>query len=107
MVEFSTTESSGVGKPLGWSGQLAPGDGAEGTRSALAAARHGSFHWGLRLTSPNSSVPWKGLWMSPLARTHFWFQEQDHVLDSGALNPSTWEAEAGGFLSLRPDWSTE
>jgi hypothetical protein len=24
-----------------------------------------------------------------------------------ALNPSTWEAEAGGFLSLRPAWSTE
>jgi hypothetical protein len=24
-----------------------------------------------------------------------------------AINPSTWEAEAGGFLSLRPAWSTE
>jgi hypothetical protein len=24
-----------------------------------------------------------------------------------AFNPSTWEAEAGGFLSLRPTWSTE
>jgi hypothetical protein len=24
-----------------------------------------------------------------------------------AFNPSTWEAEAGGFLSLRPAWSTE
>jgi hypothetical protein len=24
-----------------------------------------------------------------------------------ALNPSTQEAEAGGFLSLRPSWSTE
>jgi hypothetical protein len=24
-----------------------------------------------------------------------------------AFNPSTWEAEAGGFLSLRPVWSTE
>jgi hypothetical protein len=23
------------------------------------------------------------------------------------LNPSTWEAEAGGFLSSRPAWSTE
>jgi major histocompatibility complex class I len=23
------------------------------------------------------------------------------------LNPSTWEAEAGGFLSSRPSWSTE
>jgi hypothetical protein len=24
-----------------------------------------------------------------------------------AFNPSTWEAEAGGYLSLRPAWSTE
>jgi hypothetical protein len=24
-----------------------------------------------------------------------------------AFNPSTWEAEAGGFLSVRPTWSTE
>jgi hypothetical protein len=23
-----------------------------------------------------------------------------------AFNPSTWEVEAGGFLSLRPAWST-
>jgi hypothetical protein len=23
------------------------------------------------------------------------------------FNPSTWEAEAGGFLSLRPAWSTK
>jgi hypothetical protein len=26
---------------------------------------------------------------------------------SHAFNPSTWEAEAGEFLSLRPAWSTE
>jgi hypothetical protein len=24
-----------------------------------------------------------------------------------AFNPSTWEAEAGRFLSLRPHWSTK
>jgi hypothetical protein len=24
-----------------------------------------------------------------------------------AFNPSTWEAEVGGFLSSRPAWSTE
>ena len=24
-----------------------------------------------------------------------------------AFNPSTWEAEAGGFLGSRPAWSTE
>ena len=28
------------------------------------------------------------------------------VVEHGC-NPSTWEAEAGRFLSLRPDWSTE
>jgi hypothetical protein len=26
---------------------------------------------------------------------------------SHTFNPSTWEAEAGGFLSSRPAWSTE
>jgi hypothetical protein len=26
---------------------------------------------------------------------------------AGAFNPSTWEAEAGGFLGSRPAWSTE
>jgi hypothetical protein len=29
------------------------------------------------------------------------------VVVAHAVNPSTWEAEAGGFLSLRPAWSTE
>ena len=29
------------------------------------------------------------------------------VVVAHSSNPSTWEAEAGGFLSLRPDWSTE
>jgi major histocompatibility complex class I len=29
------------------------------------------------------------------------------VVVAHAFNPSTWEAEAGGFLSLRPAWSTE
>jgi len=24
-----------------------------------------------------------------------------------AFNPSTWKAEAGGFLSSKPAWSTE
>jgi hypothetical protein len=40
---------------------------------------------------------------------------QTHVQDSRsgwavmahAFNPTTWEAEAGGFLSSRPAWSTE
>jgi hypothetical protein len=29
------------------------------------------------------------------------------VVVAYAFNPSTWEAEAGGFLSSRPAWSTE
>jgi hypothetical protein len=29
------------------------------------------------------------------------------AVEAHAFNPSTWEAEAGGFLSLRPAWSTE
>jgi hypothetical protein len=33
--------------------------------------------------------------------------EASWVLVAHAFNPSTWEAEAGGFLSLRPAWSTE
>jgi hypothetical protein len=37
---------------------------------------------------------------------------KDKKIDSQVVvmytfNPSTWEAEAGGFLSLRPAWSTE
>jgi hypothetical protein len=29
------------------------------------------------------------------------------AVEAHAFNPSTWEAEAGGFLSLKPAWSTE
>jgi hypothetical protein len=32
---------------------------------------------------------------------------QKEVVVVHAFNPSTWEAEAGRFLSLRPAWSTE
>jgi major histocompatibility complex class I len=35
-------------------------------------------------------------------RLAFWLGVVAH-----AFNPSTWEAEAGGFLSSRPAWSTE
>jgi hypothetical protein len=42
--------------------------------------------------------------------THFDFFKK-MFLEPGvvvhAFNPSTWEAEAGGFLSSRPAWSTE
>jgi hypothetical protein len=36
--------------------------------------------------------------------------QQKNPLELGVahtFNPSTWEAEAGGFLSLRPAWSTK
>jgi hypothetical protein len=32
---------------------------------------------------------------------------QPGMVVAHAFNPSTWEAEAGGFLSWRPAWSTE
>jgi hypothetical protein len=32
--------------------------------------------------------------------------EKSRVVVAHAFNPSTWEAEAGGFLSSRPAWST-
>jgi hypothetical protein len=31
-------------------------------------------------------------------------QEETGSMVAHAFNPSTWEAEAGGFLSLRPAW---
>jgi hypothetical protein len=32
---------------------------------------------------------------------------QSQVVVAHTFNPSTWEAEAGGFLSSRPAWSTK
>jgi hypothetical protein len=34
-------------------------------------------------------------------------EEKGWAVVAHAFNSSTWEAEAGGFLSLRPAWSTE
>jgi hypothetical protein len=34
-------------------------------------------------------------------------QNKSRAVVAHPFNPSTWEAEAGGFLSLRPAWSTE
>jgi hypothetical protein len=38
------------------------------------------------------------------------FQQQKSILSRAVVahsfNPSTWETEAGGFLSSRPGWST-
>jgi hypothetical protein len=46
--------------------------------------------------SPSSK--WKQIkWLTAKQAGQWWH----------AFNPSTWESEAGGFLSSRPDWSTE
>jgi hypothetical protein len=34
-------------------------------------------------------------------------KERSQAVVAHAFNPSTWEAEAGRFLSSRPAWSTE
>ena len=48
-------------------------------------------------------VPWTwGQLYKALILRLPWSQAVAH-----AFNPSTWEAEAGGFLNLRPAWSTE
>ena len=39
--------------------------------------------------------------ISPLIAVQSW------AVVEHAFNPSTWEAEAGRFLSSRPAWSTE
>ena len=38
-----------------------------------------------------------------------WYKNKDssRLVVAQAFNPSTWEAEAGRFLSLSPAWSTE
>jgi hypothetical protein len=34
-------------------------------------------------------------------------KEKSRAVVAHTFNPSTWEAEAGGLLNLRPAWSTE
>jgi hypothetical protein len=34
-------------------------------------------------------------------------EKKSRAVVAHTFNPSTWEAEAGGFLSSRPAWSTE
>jgi hypothetical protein len=40
-------------------------------------------------------------------KLHFKIVLSSQAVVAHAFNPSTWEAEAGRFLSLRPAWSTE
>jgi hypothetical protein len=37
----------------------------------------------------------------------FSYMHMSQAVVAHAFNPSTWEAEAGGFLSSRPVWCTE
>jgi hypothetical protein len=43
----------------------------------------------------------------PLPQVEFERMKQMPGVVAHAFNPSTWEAEAGKFLSSRPAWSTE
>jgi hypothetical protein len=36
-----------------------------------------------------------------------WDEKLHRAVVAYAFNPSSWEAEAGGFLSSKPAWSTE
>lgn len=65
MVEFST-----VASPLDGVAGWPPGDGAEGARSAVAAAV-----WSLPLGAQVSFTE-RALYAST-CKDHFWFQEQD------------------------------
>jgi hypothetical protein len=42
-----------------------------------------------------------------ILKCSFKILESSPVVVAPAFNPSTWEAEAGGFLSSRPAWSTK
>jgi hypothetical protein len=45
--------------------------------------------------------------MYKLVITKYYIKKlNSQVVVAHAFNPSTWEAEAGGFLSSRPAWST-
>jgi hypothetical protein len=56
----------------------------------------------------------RGLWISDfqasqgyIVRSCLKRKKRGRAVMAHAFNPSTWEAEAGGFLSSRPAWSTE
>jgi hypothetical protein len=45
--------------------------------------------------------------MSPKFERPLRLFKRSRAVVAHAFNPSTWEAEAGGFLSLRPAWSIQ
>jgi hypothetical protein len=49
----------------------------------------------------------KALQRLNLSRNMFQKRRYCQAVVAHAFNPSTWEAEAGGFLGSRPSWSTE
>jgi hypothetical protein len=57
-----------------------------------------------RVAEPFSSL---GTFSSSSFGGHVQSKIRSRALVVHAFNPSTWEAEAGGFLSLRSAWSTE
>ena len=62
---------------------------------------------GRRGTNANSFF-WS-LWTAGIHMVHIKVNNKNfsRAVVAHAFNPSTWEAEAGGFLSPRPAWSTE
>jgi hypothetical protein len=54
-----------------------------------------------RPLSSSKSIEYHTVWSLPTSISH---SRPGVVVPT--FNPSTWEAEAGGFLSSRPAWST-
>jgi hypothetical protein len=59
-----------------------------------------------RRKKKKSPLPSKQQRLSELRNSPARFINQPGVV-AHTFNPSTWEAKAGGFLSLRPAWSTK
>jgi hypothetical protein len=81
-----------------------------GRRSGLAVKRMCCslkgclFAWFPASTSKGSQLP-----VTPALHTYLKLIKINHKpgVVAHAFSPSTWEAEAGGFLSSRPAWSTK
>jgi hypothetical protein len=58
------------------------------------------------LAGESMSLGWAWRFQKAHTRPNIEIDIQPGVM-AHAFNPSTWEAEAGGFLSSRPVWSTK